>query len=314
MPKYTGGSAKIEDDGGGSSALSGSNVIYRRDGKPIRTTSSKYTRTYKLFPSKTSSSSIKVSNNTPAKSRKEAREKYYNGIPLDPEEKVTKDNNGTAIINPTPESEYLENPNKIYKNADIFDYDGELIDRLNSTTGYLTSNAPTPHVAAVNKSIEYYNRYKVVNPDELLQRGFGHVFFVKPSCSIFVDGTTKMRKQFQRNSDFLYTYRNYPNIVKELSTSSACGDHDFSFLLSNHVTSFSLNDDKLEHGTYGQGWSGYKMAFGRHDLQSKAADTVSIEFSDTRDFAVYQMLRLWEKYISGVYRGTFTSYYKYIIP
>lgn len=289
----------------------GSNVLYvNKKGNISSTTSSKYTRKdnryYFINDEMLRNSSNDIILSADFDGDKKYEQYDYRITPRDTKQMekmdtITTYNDAFDFLNNSYDPKYKKSDNVRISHDDI-------ISRLNSSVGMLSSQSPTPHIGAVNKSIEYYNRYKLVNPDELLQKGFAHIFFVKPSCSIFRPNSTKMRRQFRTNPDFMYTNANYPHVVRELSTLPQCGDHDFSFLLSNHVKSISLHDDDMENGTYGQSWSGYKIAYGRHDLQSKAASEISIDFGDTRDLAVFQMLRLWEKYISGVYRGDFIPY------
>lgn len=164
---------------------------------------------------------------------------------------------------------------------------------------------------ATTKTIKYYNRFKVPVVDENLQRGFAHVFFVKPSCFIYNEEDGLLRTCFKNNLDFSYVYKNYPNLLRELTTYGS--DNDFSFFLSNHATSFSLKDEYINNDGYGTTFSGYKIAYGRHDMASKTGGTININFQDTRDLSVYRLIGLWVKYISGMYRGIYTPNMQNII-
>ena len=67
-----------------------------------------------------------------------------------------------------------------------------------------------------------------------------------------------------------------------------------------------MNDEYINTDTYGKTYTGYKVTYGKHDVESKTAGTIDINFNDDAGFHIYQLIRLWVKYISGVYRGEFS--------
>ena len=74
-------------------------------------------------------------------------------------------------------------------------------------------------------------------------------------------------------------------------------------LLSNAAKSFELSDEYVESDTYGQSLTGYKVAYGKDNVESKTAGKFSINYIDDRDLNIYQTHKLWIDYISDVYRG-----------
>lgn len=156
---------------------------------------------------------------------------------------------------------------------------------------------------------QYYNRFKMVIPDAELQRSFAHVFFVKPQCNIRITSGAVMSgnsgENMQLDPAFSYAWNHSPEVVRELAANMTNSSTDFSFLLSNAAASFSLSDEYIDYESYGKGYTGYKVAFGRHDAESKTAGDFTVTFKDDNEFNIYRMIKLWVDYISGVYRGKY---------
>lgn len=151
-----------------------------------------------------------------------------------------------------------------------------------------------------------YNRFKMATPDSQLRSSFAHVFFVKPSCNIpYEEGGTVLDTTFQNNEEFNYIWKHSPELIRELADDRSNTNSDFSFVLSNAAASFSLTDEQIETDSYGKSFIGYKIAFGRHDVESKSAGEFSVTFHDDRDLHIYQLIKLWINYISGTYRGMY---------
>lgn len=180
-----------------------------------------------------------------------------------------------------------------------------IMNRLNKTL-YLpspSSATDTPQ-KIFEKTVNYYNRFKVLMPDNVLQKGFPHVFFVRPNCNILQD-TNTLRDELKANETFMYTWNSAPSAVKQLTKANGIS-HDFMLSLSNAAASFSLSDEYINTDTYGRTFTGYKIAYGKNNIESKTAGTFEITYNDTHDLHIYQIHRLWDEYINGVYRGSIT--------
>ena len=153
-------------------------------------------------------------------------------------------------------------------------------------------------------STEYYNRFKTAIPDDAFQKGFAHVFFLKPNCNICTGNSYALHDQFKNDAVFQYAYQNTPSLLRELCIRD---DYytDFMFSLSNRAASFSLQDEFIGHETYGTTYSGWKIAFGRNTVESKTAGQFEVTFRDDKNFHVYHLHKLWVEYISGVYSGKY---------
>ena len=148
----------------------------------------------------------------------------------------------------------------------------------------------------------YYDRFKMPDPNLALLKGFPHVFFTRPNCNIF-DSGKKLNSLLQSKDIFKYVYEYNKNLLFQLSKDGGGYGHDFMLSLSNLACSFSTSDEYITTGQYGQTYTGYKMTYGRHDIESKTAGQFTIEYNDTRNLDVYFLNRLWVQYIRGVFRG-----------
>ena len=129
-----------------------------------------------------------------------------------------------------------------------------------------------------NMSLNYYNRFKLPTTNDMLQKGFAHVFFVRPDCNILSNG--KATSSVMNNQFFAMQAKRSPGLLKELVLNNG-KKHDFMLSLSNKVASFSLADEYINSDTYGKGYTGYKIAYGKNNIESKTAGQLSITFNDT---------------------------------
>lgn len=158
----------------------------------------------------------------------------------------------------------------------------------------------------------YYNRFKLGTPDSVLQKTFAHVFFVRPHCNVklsangqSLDEASHDNQQFVNNPNYMYAASNSPNLVKEISYDVGNQNSDFSFILSNAAKSFSLNDEYINSDNYGTGYTGYKVAYGKHGVESRTAGDFTVTFQDDKNLSIYRMIKLWADYIEGCYTGNY---------
>lgn len=153
----------------------------------------------------------------------------------------------------------------------------------------------------------YYNRYKVPMVNDGLEKSFAHVFFTRPDCNIVKytgNGKCALCDTVSGNPDFLRSYRNDIDILKQLSGNIGAM-HDFMLFPSNKVTSFECRDRVLETDTYGKNLRGYSIAYGKTMDESLAASEVTIGFTDDRDLHLLRMHDMWIRYIDGVKKGRY---------
>lgn len=154
-----------------------------------------------------------------------------------------------------------------------------------------------------DRNTDYYNRFKTQTLDDVLPRGFGHVFFIRPNCNILsVSGTSLASGSgLSKNQMFAYALKNCPSLLKELCHVSG---HTFMLSLSNKATNYAVNEEYLADNTYGKTYTGHQIAYGKNNIESQTANQITIELMDDRYLHAYQLNKLWIEYISGCYRGT----------
>lgn len=204
----------------------------------------------------------------------------------------------------TPGNVYSPNPDKkkedyfkITYSSDVTDY----IKKIHKNLGILDEPETTP-LDIWNTTVDKYNRFKLPTANDKLQRGFAHVFFVRPNCNIASNNGSELNSNTKKKTVFEYAMKQSPKLIKELIMDNG-KPHQFMLSLSNHIVSFSPNDEVLETSSYGTTYTGYKIAYGKNNIESKTAGTLSLSFQDDKQMHVYQLHKLWVEYISGVYRG-----------
>ena len=159
------------------------------------------------------------------------------------------------------------------------------------------------------QNVKYYNRFKLANPDDILTKGFCHIFFTRPDLNITSNG--KLTGGPKRDPTFNYAFNRKKEIVEQLELSSD-RKNDFMMLLSNKANSFELSDESLTTDQAGTTYLGHSVTFARHNIKSKAAGTFSINYVDNRDLDILLLHKLWIDYMSNVYRGVWNPRDKYI--
>jgi hypothetical protein len=180
----------------------------------------------------------------------------------------------------------------------------KIVDHINKTV-YLANDDNNTIYKAFQQASTKYNRFKTADPNTVLMKGFPHVFFVRPSCNIVESGGGSLVTALQGNELFNYAWQSAPWLCRALSIDNG-QSHDFLLSLSNYAASFSNSDEYINADTYGKTWTGYKVAYGKNDIESKTAGSFSVTFKDDRNLHIYQLHRLWVEYINGCYRGEIT--------
>ena len=151
---------------------------------------------------------------------------------------------------------------------------------------------------------EYYNRFKLPNPNDALSKAYAHVFFVRPDCNILKrsGGQMVLTDQCENVGEYIYAYEKAPELLKQLVGKSGY-DSEFMMYLSNRVMSFDLKAESIKYDTYGRALTGHKIAYGKENVESKTAGSFSVTFQDDRDLHVFHLAKIWTDYISDVYQG-----------
>ena len=180
-------------------------------------------------------------------------------------------------------------------------------------------------ITSRRKLLQYYtskyDKFKKgsMNPNDVLSKSFGHIFFVRPDCNLYEQGysnkkaTPKLLSSVKNLSEYYYAFKHSPDLIRQLTQSDAGYPHEFMMLLSNKARSFSISDQYIGSDSYGASLTGYKIAYGRGDSESKGVGKFSINYIDNRDLDIYHLHKMWIDYIGYVYRGKLVPKDDYII-
>lgn len=167
----------------------------------------------------------------------------------------------------------------------------------------------TDRVNVYNVLTQYYNRFKIQNPNTSLTSSFAHIFFTRPDLNILLRTGPKqfeLTDSAAADPEIFAAYHSNPDMIKQLVLDNGM-DHKFMFSLSNAAGSFSTADEGLKTDTAGETWTGQKIAYGKHNIDGRTASQFQITFTDNRNLDVYHINKLWMDYISKVYRGQLRS-------
>jgi hypothetical protein len=116
-------------------------------------------------------------------------------------------------------------------------------------------------------------------------------------------GDTALHTQFEKDPLIYYLWNNNSNVIKGLTTHLS-SSHDFHPYLSNAAQSFDVPDEVIKTTEHGETFTGYKLLYGRHNIESNTAGQFTVQFKDDKDYTIYKTHKAWIEYISRVYRGT----------
>lgn len=157
-------------------------------------------------------------------------------------------------------------------------------------------------------NVSYYNRFKHAMPDDILSRGFMHIFFTRPDCNLMENGV--LTSEVKNDPSLSYIYKKKPDLVKQLVLNNG-ESHDFMMLLSNKAKGFNLTDEGIISDKYGKSFGGHSISFARRK-DTELGGTFDITYNDTRDLDIMNLHKLWIEYAVNVYRGKWTPRMKYI--
>lgn len=154
-----------------------------------------------------------------------------------------------------------------------------------------------------------FNRWNMAFPDYHLTKTHTKIFFTRPDLNIMTS-SKEMHSQAEIDPFYSYIYNNQPYVIKYL-TKYASSKHQFNPMISNNPKSFEISDEYIKTVEAGETYTGYKIFYGRNDIESKAAGEISINYIDDRNLDIYKMHKVWVDYISKVFRGEFSPKKKY---
>lgn len=162
----------------------------------------------------------------------------------------------------------------------------------------------------IAKAMKYYmyNRFKTPDTNLAHSKSFTYVFFTRPDLNI-LDFNGGANAQASSNTETSMLWKRNPDIFKLLTDHKRCKDsNNFNLLLSNQCTSFEIPDEQLSTIESGKSWSGHEMFYGDR-YTGTTADQFSCTFTETSDYSVISLIKLWVTYIDNVSRGAWYPSY-----
>ena len=167
--------------------------------------------------------------------------------------------------------------------------------------------AISPNIATAIKTelMQRFNRFLIAFPNTALNKTFAHVFFTRPELNLYNSNGSALLPEVANDPYFYYLDKNDKNLLKSL-TRNFSAVHDFNPFLSNKAGSFTLKDEFIKTEEYGETLTGWKIKYGKHNIESKTADDFDIEYTEDSDYSILKLHKAWIDYISKVYRGEFS--------
>jgi len=180
-----------------------------------------------------------------------------------------------------------------------------VINDINKIENNLNIGLNADAVSAVkNNLLNKFNRFLIAFPETSLPKTFAHVFFTRPDLNLYNESTGALLDKISNDSFYYFLNKNSPDLLKSL-TMSFSSTHDFNPYLSNVAASFGNKDEYIDTGEYGATYTGWKIKYGKHNINSKNAGEFDITYTDDSNLNVYKIHKAWVEYISRVYRGEF---------
>lgn len=162
----------------------------------------------------------------------------------------------------------------------------------------------------IARAMKYYmyNRFKTPDINLAHTKSFTHIFFTRPDLNI-LEYNGGANKQTRSNTESAMIWKRHPDLFKLLTDYRRCKDNNnFNMLLSNQCISFDIKDESLSTLDVGRSWSGHEMSYGDRYM-GNSADQFSCTFTETSDYSVINMIKLWITYIDNVSRGSWVPSY-----
>jgi len=162
----------------------------------------------------------------------------------------------------------------------------------------------------IAKAMKYYmyNRFKSPDTNLAHNKSFTHVFFTRPDLNLLNYESTA-NEQVRSFGETNILWQRNPELFKLLTEGSRCKDNNnFNLLLSNQITSFDIQDEMLSTQEAGKSWAGYEMIYG-DQYNGRTAGEFSCGFTETQDYSIINLIKLWITYIDNVAKGAWKPSY-----
>ena len=157
-----------------------------------------------------------------------------------------------------------------------------------------------------------YNRTRIPIAEIEWRKGFRYLFITRPECYIMTNGQS-LSSQCMNDETFYTSWTRLPHISYLLSPSYVtCQDpsawfyrDNFNYLLTNRVMNMSAVGTEMEQlQSIQKSTVGATVTPGTI-IMNDFGGSLNLTFRDTKNLEIYECLRLWMRYITNIYDGTF---------
>lgn len=148
------------------------------------------------------------------------------------------------------------------------------------------------------------NRYKIRMPSHELEKTIPHIFFTKPDCYMFAkesNGGT-LNTEIGRRPEFNALLKSHPELFRSLQEDQG-NPSPFINQLCNKAYSFELQDTIIKTRDSAETANDWKVVYGHRANDSRAANTINIDFVDDRNMSVFHTIEIWVNYIDLITKG-----------
>lgn len=146
---------------------------------------------------------------------------------------------------------------------------------------------------------------------DYFQNGYAHIFFIKPDLNLTENAVYAMDMGLNPMLGDLITSLNYNNMelsrywsrFPAISGNYSDSNPYVSYILSNMIKSVPLTDLSLDTKEAWENPKGLKLTYGLTTYKSKWGGEISLNYYDTKNLFITNMIQMWVNYISLMKEG-----------
>lgn len=146
----------------------------------------------------------------------------------------------------------------------------------------------------------YLNRYHRRYPEHELENAIPHVFFTKPHCNFFKEGSTSYTDEILKSYQLSRCIKD-KDAMTCLQENS--GEGIFIYPFTSEFKNFEVDDRVIKTRESAETANDAKIIYGHRMTDSMGPGNLNMRFSDTRSQKVFHILEGWTTYIDLITRG-----------
>lgn len=156
----------------------------------------------------------------------------------------------------------------------------------------------------IGNNMRYLNRYKIRMPSHELEKTIPHIFITKPDCFMFAvdSGGSVINSVIGKRPEFNRALKTHPECFRSLQANQG-NPGPFINQLCNAATSFDIQDTIIKTRESAETANDWKVMYGHRANDSRASNTINIDFYDDRHLQVFNTLDIWVNYIDLMSKG-----------